>query len=154
MWLCGKCRFGKKNPLWLQNEKMVRFSPFLLNYFTLVNLGNIHNAQRTSSYCSTTSGWTSASRRSSPSVAEQFRVARGCLGAGKDLLREEKISSGRNKSTLRLWSTSLRREAAWGQGKISSWRNKSTLGSWSTSLRLEVAWGPGKSMSGRLRRQE
>jgi hypothetical protein len=43
----------------------------------------------------------------------------------------------------------LRLEVAGGPGKISSGRNKSPLGSWSTSLRLEVAGGLGKSSTGK-----
>jgi hypothetical protein len=39
MWVCGKCRFGQKIPLWLQNEKIVRFSPFSTNYFPLEIFG-------------------------------------------------------------------------------------------------------------------
>jgi hypothetical protein len=43
----------------------------------------------------------------------------------------------------------LRLKVARGPGKISSGKNKSTLGSWSTSLRLEVAGGLGKSSDGK-----
>jgi hypothetical protein len=65
-------------------------------------------------------------------------------GAGKDLLREEKVHPGVEKHLLEAGGRH-------GAGKIFSGRNKSTLGSCSTSLRLEVDGWLGKRSAGKNR---